>query len=107
MKNKVKNKSIIQSWLIKANDDLAFAKVAFKETEFYDQICFLCQQAVEKYLKAVIVKNTGLLRKEDRTHNLSYLAQLCKEVVDLSEFEEELKTLTEYYILSQDIQEIL
>ena len=58
---KIKNKKLILGWLKKAEDDLSFAKMAFKETEFYDHVCFLSQQAVEKYLKMVIVASKGEL----------------------------------------------
>ena len=83
----------------KAEDDLAFAKIAFEETEFYDHVCFLSQQAVEKYLKAIIVISRGRLRKQEKTHNLIYLANLCKkQKIDLSDFEKDLRRLTEAYI---------
>ena len=99
MLNKIlKNKKMIQGWVGKAEDDLAFAKDAFKETKFYDHVCFLSQQAVEKYLKVVIIMTTGVLTKKQKTHNLIYLAQICKKVLDLSKFEVELRKLTNAYI---------
>lgn len=42
---------LAQEWFKKAQADIDFAKLGFKETEHYGQVCFLCQQAVEKYLK--------------------------------------------------------
>ena len=96
---KIKNKKLIWGWLRKAEDDLSFAKMAFKETEFYDHVCFLSQQAVEKYLQTVIVASRGELQTKERTHNLIYLAGLCKKQgIDLSDFEEHLRKLTEAYI---------
>jgi len=44
-KDKIKNKKIIFAWLQKGEDDLSFAKMAFKETNFYDHVCYLSQQA--------------------------------------------------------------
>jgi len=96
--NKITNKKIILGWLKKGDDDLNFAKSAFEETEFYDHVCFLSQQAVEKYLKAIVIINRGELRKQDKTHNLIYLANLCKKEVDLSDFEEELRKLSDVWI---------
>jgi len=96
---KIKNKSLILGWLKKAEDDLAFARSAFQKTEFYGHVCFLSEQAVEKYLKVIIVITTGKLRKKEKTHNLIYLANLCKKQgLDLSDFEKHLRKLTEVYI---------
>ncbi|MDO9399147.1 MAG: HEPN domain-containing protein [bacterium] len=96
---KIKNKSNIKAWLLKAEDDLAFAKAAFKETDFNDHICFLAQQSVEKYLKAVIIKTKGNLQQKEKTHNLKYLAEICQKFdLDLSDFEKELRLLSEVYI---------
>jgi HEPN domain-containing protein len=52
MPNRIKNKKLISGWLQKAEDDLAFARNTLKETEFYDHVCFLAEQTVEKYLKS-------------------------------------------------------
>ncbi|OIN95979.1 hypothetical protein AUJ66_07735 [Candidatus Desantisbacteria bacterium CG1_02_38_46] len=84
------------SWIQKANEDFALAKVILKEKGFYAHICLLCQQAVEKYLKSFIIKN----RKEPPLiHNLNTLAEICKEYnIDLSYYETELRILTQYYI---------
>lgn len=73
MPNKIKNKKVIFGWLRKAEDDLSFAKDTLKETTYYDHVCFLSQQAVEKYLKAVIIISRGTLTKKEKTHNLIYL----------------------------------
>lgn len=97
MKN-LPHKDLIKAWLHKGRDDLLFAKASFKETEFYDQICCLCQQAVEKYIKAVILVIKGEITKRDKIHNLNILAESCKSLIDLSQFDEELRALTQAYI---------
>ena len=99
LNKKIKNKKMILGWLRKAEDDLAFAESAFAETEFYDHICFLSQQAVEKYLKLVIIISKGKLAKKEKTHNLIYLSNLCqKDGLNLSKFEKNLRELSEAYI---------
>lgn len=87
-------------WIKKANDDLSFAKVGFEETEFYPQICMMCHQAVEKYLKAYIVKTKGALTQKEKTHNLLFLAETClsKGLDLLSDYEHELRILSGVYI---------
>ncbi len=97
MKNKI-DKELINAWLYKGKEDLLFAKVAFEETNFYSQICCLCQQAVEKYIKAVILAEKGEIAKKDKIHNLNILAKKCKSLIDLSQFNEELRVLTQAYI---------
>ncbi|MBA4319673.1 MAG: hypothetical protein C0412_14830 [Flavobacterium sp.] len=92
------DKKLINAWLYKGKEDLLFAKVAFKETDFYSQICCLCQQSVEKYIKAVILAEKGEIIKKDKIHNLNILAKKCKSLIDLSYFNEELRVLTQAYI---------
>lgn len=97
MKNQI-DRELIKAWLTKGREDLLFAKVALKETKFYDHICYLSQQAVEKYLKAVILTISGEITKKEKIHNLNILAEKCKSRIDLNQFEEELRTLTEAYL---------
>lgn len=98
MKNKIKNKKVIFGWLQKAEDDLNFAKRTLKETDFFDHVCYLAQQAVEKYLKTIIIIQKGGITKKEKTHNLIYLSQVCREKVDLKNFRKDLRILTEAYI---------
>src|SRR3990172_5868740 len=96
---KSQNISIVSGWIQKAEDDLSFAKDAFADTEYYDHICVLAQQAVEKYLKASIILGKGFLSKKERVHNLIYLSNLCKNYgLNLDRFEENLRRLSEAYI---------
>lgn len=92
------NRELVGAWMYKGKDDLLFAKAVFKETEFYSQICCLCQQAVEKYIKAVMLAMKGKLTKEDKIHNLNILAKKCESLINLSRFEKELRILTQTYI---------
>jgi len=92
------DKELIKAWMRQGKDDLLFAKTAFEETKFYNHICCLCQQAVEKYLKAIILAGKGKITKKEKIHNLNILAQKCKPLMDLSQFNEELRILTQAYI---------
>lgn len=40
-------------WLLRAKGDLALAHVPLPEGAFYEDLCFHCQQAAEKAIKAV------------------------------------------------------
>ncbi|MGF7141338.1 HEPN domain-containing protein [Roseimarinus sediminis] len=67
----------IKQWLIKANEDLL---VVDKLTEYEiiatSSVCFHCQQAVEKFLKAYLIANGVEVRK---THNIEYLLSECAD----------------------------
>jgi HEPN domain-containing protein len=64
-------------WFYKADADYDAAKIlngAYKKhTEI---ICYLCSQAVEKYLKGYLIYKDN---KIENTHNLPYLNKLCTE----------------------------
>ena len=55
-------KEEVKRWYSLAKDDLKSAQVNFDNKQYY--VCvFLCQQSVEKGLKAVLLRNTGELLK--------------------------------------------
>ncbi len=68
----------IKQWLFKANEDLL---VVNKLTEFEivatTTVCFHCQQAVEKFLKAFLIANGVDIKK---THNIEYLLSECSDI---------------------------
>lgn len=59
-----------EKWLVKARKELKAAQYNFEGGEF-EVAAFLCQQAVEKALKAFYIKKFGALTK---THDLVFLA---------------------------------
>jgi len=90
---------LVKEWLIRADDDLAYAQVGFRETDLYANVCFSCQQAFEKYLKAFL-----LVRDIDfpNTHDLTKLLELCrKSDPAFVEFEDAASTLTPYNIAAR------
>lgn len=68
----------IKQWLAKANEDLL---VVEKLTEFEiiatSSVCFHCQQAVEKFLKAFLISNNVDIK---RTHNIEFLLSECSDI---------------------------
>ena len=64
--------------LKKAENDLKDAKILYNSNEASAEgICFHCQQAVEKYLKAYLVFNNKEINK---THDISELLKDCKNI---------------------------
>ncbi len=68
----------IKQWLLKANEDLL---VVNKLTEYEiiatSSVCFHCQQAVEKFLKAFLIANNVEIKK---THNIEFLLSECSDI---------------------------
>jgi len=87
---------LIQEWLRKADEDLAFAKSIIEDSPFYAQICFHFQQSAEKYLKAVVVADELEFQK---IHDLVALLKSClKRRPELSGLMPACKLLSRFYI---------
>jgi HEPN domain-containing protein len=66
----------IQNWLSKAENDLKVAEIVLESDEEkkpFDTICFHCQQAVEKWLKAYLIYLDVMF---PRTHSAAQLIEL-------------------------------
>jgi HEPN domain-containing protein len=90
-------KDLVGKWIKKAENDLLTAE---RELSFEDPvtqtICFHCQQAAEKYLKAFLVHHQIYFPK---THRILELLELCATVD--SSFPDELQdadNLTDYAV---------
>ncbi|MBN1604429.1 MAG: HEPN domain-containing protein [Chitinispirillaceae bacterium] len=71
-------KNLVRSWLEKAEHDKGIAEILLNQnSKFTDGICFHCQQAAEKILKACLIF-FGINFK--KTHNLVYLLDLMSSV---------------------------
>lgn len=82
------NQDEIKKWLIKAENDLKTAKILIESKDVVtESVCFHCQQAVEKYLKAFLVFYKKEFRK---THIIAELLKLC---IDLDNDFNKLKEL--------------
>lgn len=95
MKN---NNHNVEEWVERADKDLELAKHIFDEGWNWEYVCYFCEQAVEKHLKAFIVQVKGNITKRERTHNLIDLSRLCKNLgLDLSGLEQSLRMLSQFY----------
>jgi HEPN domain-containing protein len=88
---------VVQQWVRKAEHDLEAARriLAVEEGCPYDTACFHCQQAVEKYLEALL---TSLAIQAPRTHDLEELAALLTPEQALSVPLGELVGMTPYAV---------
>jgi len=70
-------KTYIKQWLLKANEDLLVVdKLTETEIIATSSVCFHCQQAVEKFLKAFLISKGVNITK---THNIEFLLAECSE----------------------------
>ena len=84
-----------EQWLARAEEDLSFAQLGFRE-KYFSQACFLSQQVTEKALKAFLLAKG---RSFPRIHKVVELANLCVELAaDLEPLKNDLKLLDEFYI---------
>jgi HEPN domain-containing protein len=70
----------VKEWLIKAESDFKVIEHELKlpdDEMVKDAVCFHCQQAVEKYLKAFLIHHKIHYEK---THNIEYLLVKCGEI---------------------------
>ncbi|MBT3605322.1 MAG: HEPN domain-containing protein [Candidatus Latescibacteria bacterium] len=99
-------KKLVKQWVDKAlNDLLNVTNNLNADHTPWDTVCFHCQQAVEKYLKAILaIQNQPI----PRTHDLEQLHILVQDWVPiLSEHLEDLRWLTTYAIVSRYPVEII
>jgi HEPN domain-containing protein len=69
----------VRGWLRKGNSDLSAARLILSADGPYDTACYHAQQAVEKYLKALLAFASDA--PIPRTHNLEDLCSLCLEAL--------------------------
>jgi len=67
-----------ERWVRFAERDFRAAKVLFENSDISELVCYLAQQSVEKYLKAVLAESD---RSIPRTHNLGKLYQLTNDLL--------------------------
>jgi HEPN domain-containing protein len=94
------NLKLAKEWFKIGEEELKFAQASFKEfNSFYPQICFQCQQAVEKYLKGFLIYHK---KKFPKIHDLVELIKLCSKIEKgLLKFLEDGAFLSQYYIRSR------
>ncbi|MDA3797648.1 MAG: HEPN domain-containing protein [Kiritimatiellae bacterium] len=86
-------KDYIKQWILKAEEDLLVVERLIEgQIVAPASICFHCQQAAEKYLKAYLIFHKVEIR---RTHNIEFLLSECNDI-DLVFGEIDAKNLSDY-----------
>lgn len=74
---------LIRGWIDNADHDLGSAKLIYLHIpKYFDTIAFHCQQAVEKYLKAILLFYDIEFQK---SHNLIFLLDLLSCQIEINE----------------------
>jgi len=85
-------------WIFFADKDIGAAEFLLNNAEFTGEVAFLCQQAVEKYLKAALFELKIPIQK---THNILKLYTELKEFKNWEIDETLLDDLCDLYIESR------
>jgi len=95
---------VVENWINIAEYDLETAE-AMLVTGRYIYVAFMCQQTIEKYLKAKYVSSTG--ETPSYTHNLLRLAEISGIDKELNEEQSDFITeLNVYYIKARYSEEL-
>jgi HEPN domain-containing protein len=91
-------KKQVETWLEFAGQDMLTISEIIENPNLTNVVAFHCQQAIEKYFKALILENEKPLMK---IHNLLTLYGIIKEFVDLELDEDLLSTINDIYLESR------
>ncbi|MCK4760980.1 MAG: HEPN domain-containing protein [Candidatus Aminicenantes bacterium] len=93
----------VKHWLAQGKEDIETADIMFRSKRWKYTI-FMCRQSVEKYLKAIFLKNKGEF--PPRIHNLFRLAEKIDKTLFPDGYLEFLSELSLYYIQSRYPEDI-
>ena len=90
---------IVNSWILKAQNDEKAVEAIIKEKASPDVACFLSQQLTEKAMKALLIYYS---KKAPKIHNLLELEKLILPYnSEIRNFEDNIDLLNQYYIESR------
>lgn len=86
------------NWVKRAQDDIKNAEVLLDKKILPWIICFHCQQAIEKYIKALQVI---YLKDYTREHNLLHLVQSLRNHIQIDDYASDLVYISNFYIATR------
>ncbi|MGC9394163.1 MAG: HEPN domain-containing protein [Anaerolineae bacterium] len=90
---------LVRGWITKAESDLFVVKQILDTPGPYDTACFHAQQAIEKFLKSVLLLYD---LPAPRTHDLEEIQRLCLEVCPIPELAAlDLTQITDYAVAAR------
>jgi len=91
-----------RNWYEQAEADLRTAENSFRSGDYYASV-FWCQQAVEKSLKSLIMKNSGKLVRIHDLVSLGRMVKLPKNLLDKCKLLSAVYVETRYGIVDEEI----
>lgn len=86
------------NWIKRAQDDIKNAEVLLDKKILPWIICFHCQQAIEKYIKALQII---YLKDYTREHNLLHLVQSLRDHIQIDDHASDLVYISNFYIVTR------
>ena len=91
-----KQKKLAHEWIDRAWSDFQYAQAGEKETQQHHITCFLCHQAVEKAVKAMLIVD-GIV--PTRSHHLGFLfSQILDRHSLFASIQMDVRKLDKFYI---------
>ncbi len=73
----MKNRALVKQWQVRARSNLDRARTGkIQKTILYEDLCFDCQQAVEKSLKALLIAHDV---ESPHTHIIGHLLEILEQ----------------------------
>jgi HEPN domain-containing protein len=91
-------KKQVEAWVRFAEKDVLTVAEIIENSNLTNVAAFLCQLAIEKFFKALIIENDKPLMK---IHNLLALYGIIKEIIDFGFDEDVLATVNDIYLDSR------
>ena len=93
----MKNKKYVEEWMSRARSNLEIARTIKKSPNIlYEDMCFNCQQSVEKSLKAFLI---SLDQPFPPIHSISGLLELVRKIgIEIPKKVEDSVILTDYAV---------
>jgi HEPN domain-containing protein len=93
----MKNRILVEQWLSRAQSNLDRARAGkVRDTILYEDLCFDCQQAAEKSLKAMLVAYD---KESPHTHIIAHLLETLEQSgLEIPEDVKSSSDLTEYAV---------
>jgi HEPN domain-containing protein len=93
----MKNRTLVEQWLSRAQSNLDRARAGkIRDTILFEDLCFDCQQAAEKSLKALLVATD---KESPHTHIIAHLLETLEQGgLEIPEDVKSSSDLTEYAV---------
>jgi HEPN domain-containing protein len=87
-----------EAWIERAKSSFEISKLAVNSNVYYEDLCYQCQQAVEKMLKGLLIYY-GV--EPEFTHNIGILLNEIEKLTEIPDNIKEGTKLTKYAVITR------